>query len=157
MAIPKVNLRRAALLLTASCVVGASAPSSAHHAFAAEFDADMPIDLRGNVTKLKWVNPHSWLYFDVKAPDGTVTNWGVEFGAPNQLTNRGLKKSDIPIGSEIHIVGYRAKNGGPFGYSVKATLADGRTIQTGGAQDSPNAAAPATASLGLDPAVTRLR
>lgn len=149
-----MNPRIVAIALATAWVGTASAPTSAHHAFAAEFDADLPINLRGSVTKLKWVNPHSWLYFDVKAADGTVTNWGVEFGAPNQLTNRGLKKSDIPIGSEIHVVGYRAKNGGPFGYSVKATIADGRTIQTGGAQDSPTAA---TASLQRDRVQTRFR
>ena len=70
---------------SALAVAAASTPALAHHAFAAEFDADKPIDLKGTVTKIKWVNPHSWLYFDVKAADGTVTNWGVEFGAPNQL------------------------------------------------------------------------
>lgn len=127
--------------LAAAWTLSASAPTIAHHAFAAEFDADLPIDLQGTVTKLKWVNPHSWLYFDVKADDGTVTNWGVEFGAPNQLTNLGLKKTDVAVGSLVHIKGYRSKNGGPYGYSVTATLADGRTFKTGGAQDSPGARA----------------
>lgn len=122
-----------------------SAPAPAHHAFAAEFDADQPIDLQGTVTKVKWVNPHSWLYFDVKAPDGSVTNWGVEFGAPNQLANMGLRKADVAVGSTVHINGYRSKNGGPFGYSVTVTLADGRTFKTGGAQDSPAAATAANA------------
>ena len=112
-------------------------PSYAHHAFAAEFDADKPLDLTGTVTKVKWVNPHSWLYFDVKAADGTVTNWGVEFGTPNALASKGLKKTDLAAGTPVHIKGYRAKNGGPYGYSVTVTLADGRTIQTGGAQDVP--------------------
>ena len=114
-----------------------SSPSTAHHAFAAEFDADQPIDLTGSVTKIKWVNPHSWLFFDVKTPDGQVTNWGVEFGAPNQLARIGLKKTDVAVGTEVHIKGYRSKNGGAFGYSVTVTFADGRTFQTGGAQDAP--------------------
>lgn len=130
-------LRRVLLALGVSGMLVAASQSSAHHAFAAEFDADQPIDLKGSVTRIKWVNPHSWLFFDVKAADGSVTNWGVEFGAPNQLAKIGLKKSDVAVGTEVHIKGYRSKNGGPFGYSVIVTFADGRTFQTGGAQDAP--------------------
>ena len=77
----------------------ASTPTFAHHAFAAEFDADKPFVVKGEVTKIKWVNPHSWLYFDVKDADGTVTNWGVEFGTPNQLASKGLAKADLTVGS----------------------------------------------------------
>ena len=117
----------------------AAAPALAHHAFAAEFDADQKIDLKGVVTKAKWVNPHSWLYFDVKNADGTVTNWGVEFGTPNALQRKGLTKDVIKTGTPVHIKGYRAKNGGPYGYSVILTLEDGRSFQTGGAQDGPTA------------------
>jgi Family of unknown function (DUF6152) len=131
--------RNSLAAIAAVGLLGVSVQSSAHHAFAAEFDADQPIDLKGAVTKVKWVNPHSWLYFDVKTPDGTVTNWGVEFGAPNQLARIGLKKTDVAIGTEVHIKGYRAKNGGSFGYSVTVTFADGRTFKTGGAQDAPSA------------------
>ncbi len=79
-------------MLTAGYLLAGSSQVSAHHAFAAEFDADKPLDLKGKVTKIKWVNPHSWLYFDVTDAKGTVTNWGVEFGAPNQLAKIGLKK-----------------------------------------------------------------
>ena len=123
--------------------LGAALPAAqAHHAFAAEFDASQPIDLTGKITKAKWVNPHSWLYFDVVGADGKTTNWGVEFGAPNALANKGLSKSDLKAGDEVHIKGYRSKNGEPFGYSVFVTLADGRSFQTGGAQDAP--AAPTT-------------
>ncbi|MET0535690.1 MAG: DUF6152 family protein [Steroidobacter sp.] len=128
-----VSLAAAGWLL-ATCV-----PASAHHAFAAEFDADKPLDLKGTVTKIKWVNPHSWLYFDVKDNAGKVTNWGVEFGAPNQLARIGLKKTDVAPGTEVHNRGYLAKNGGPYGYSVIVTLPDGRKFQTGGAQDAPTA------------------
>jgi hypothetical protein len=132
--------------LLASALLAPASSTLAHHAFAAEFDADVPIELKGTVTKVKWVNPHSWLFFDVVAADGQATNWGVEFGAPNQLSGRGLKKADLPIGTLVHIKGYRSKNGGPFGYSVSLALADGRTFQTGGAQDGPGATA-ATAAL----------
>ena len=130
------------LIAGASLLIG-SAAAFAHHAFAAEFDADAPIDLKGTVTKTKWVNPHCWLYLDVKGSDGAVTNWGVEFGTPNALAGKGLTKEDLKVGSEIRIKGYRSKNGGAYGYSATATLADGRVIQTGGAQDSPTAVAAA--------------
>ncbi len=129
-------------ILTMALMVGA-APVMAHHAFAAEYDADQPLDLSGVVTKARWTNPHSWLYFDVTAPDGGVTNWGVEFGAPNALEGKGLKKADLLPGTHVHIRGYRSKNGGAFGYSVTLSLDDGRTFQTGGAQDSPPAPASA--------------
>jgi hypothetical protein len=112
-------------------------PAFAHHAFAAEYDGDKPLDLTGVVTKARWVNPHSWLYFDVKATDGTVTNWGVELGAPNALAGKGLQKTDLQPGAEIQVKGYRSKNGGPYGYAVTVTLHDGRSFQTGGAQDVP--------------------
>lgn len=126
-------------MLAASCLLSGTTQVSAHHAFAAEFDADRAIDLKGTVTKIKWVNPHSWLYFDVTEPGGKVTNWGVEFGAPNQLAKIGLKKTDVVPGTAVRIRGYLAKNGGPFGYSVIVTLPDGRDFQTGGAQDAPTA------------------
>src|SRR5687768_18018866 len=107
-------LRKALLSSIAFALAAHATATFAHHAFAAEFDADKPLDLKGTVTKVKWVNPHSWLYFDVKAPDGTVTNWGVEFGTPNGLAQKGLKKGDLPIGTLVHVKGYRSKNGGPF-------------------------------------------
>jgi Family of unknown function (DUF6152) len=121
-----------------------SGSALAHHAFSAEFDADKPLDITGTVTKAKWVNPHSWLYFDVKSPDGTVTNWGVEFGAPFALQQQGLTKAVLPAGTEVHVKGYRSKNAGAYGYAVTVSLPDGRTFKTGGAQDSP--AAPAASA-----------
>ena len=140
--VPRLSISRITLLAGVT-LLSASIAAQAHHAFAAEFDADQPIDLQGVVTKIKWVNPHSWLSFDVKSNDGSVTNWGVEFGAPNQLAERGVTKADVAPGTLVHIKGYKAKNGGPFGYSVTVTLKDGRVFQTGGAQDSPDAAAKA--------------
>ena len=145
--IPKGRIRESfVILLSLAAAIGllaTSAPALAHHAFAAEYDADQPLDLTGTVTKARWVNPHSWLYFDVKGPDGSVTNWGVEFGAPNNLEGAGLKKADLQPGTHVHVQGYRSKNGGPFGYSVTLILDDGRTFKTGGAQDAPARAAAA--------------
>ena len=146
-----LRLRPAGLaLLSGMLLAGAAATVSAHHAFAAEFDADRPLDVKGVVTKSKWVNPHSWLYFDVKNADGTVVNWGVEFGTPNSLANKGLAKQDVAPGTPVRIQGYRSKNGGAFGYSATLTLKDGRTFQTGGAQDSP-----ATATASTTPTAAR--
>src|SRR4051794_22901688 len=101
----KMSTPKQALTLLLALMVGAMPAAQAHHAFAAEFDASQPIDLKGTVTKAKWVNPHSWLYFDVKGADGKVTNWGVEFGAPNALANKGLTKADLKVGDEVHIKG----------------------------------------------------
>src|ERR1700683_4880284 len=102
-----------------------NAPALAHHAFAAEYDADKPIDLIGTVTKARWVNPHSWLYFDVKAANGTLVNWGVELAAPNALASRGLTKADLLPGAQVHVKGFLSKTGENFGYSVSIGLADG--------------------------------
>jgi len=119
--------------MTAAMVgVGVSTPAAAHHSFAAEYDATRPIDLSGEVTEVKWVNPHSWLYLDVRASDGGVTHWGVEFGSPNALEDRGLKKEFLQSGTHVHIRGFRSKTGGAEGYSVTLSFRDGRTFRTGG-------------------------
>jgi hypothetical protein len=109
----------------------AAVPVAAHHSFAAEFDANSPITLKGTLTKMEWVNPHGWIYVDVKGPDGKVTNWAVEAGAPNALLRRGLRKTDFPNGTEVVIEGFRAKNGSNTinGRSVK--MLDGRNFFMG--------------------------
>ncbi len=109
----------------------AAAPLAAHHAFAAEFDASQPVTLKGTLTKMEWVNPHGWLYVDVKEPDGKVVNWAIEAGAPNTLLKRGLRKTDFPAGLEIVITGYRAKNGTHTANGRTVTLTDGRSFFMG--------------------------
>lgn len=106
-----------------------------HHAFSAEFDAKQPVEISGVVTKTRWVNPHSWIYLDVKGTDGSVTNWGFEFGSVSALERAGLTKAVLPPGTPITIKGFRSRNGGPYGYTVTATLSDGRKFQLGSAQD----------------------
>ena len=118
-------------------VFAGSTAVQAHHAFAAEFDGNAPVEVKGSVVKGKWVNPHSWLYVDVKNPDGTVSNWGFEFGSPYALQQRGLDKSVLQPGVEVTINGFRSKSGKPYAYAVTIKLADGRVFKTGGAQDAP--------------------
>ncbi len=131
-------------------IFGVAAPAHAHHAFSAEFDAEQPIEVKGTVTKFELVNPHSWLYLDVKQPDGTVANWGFEFGAPFSLKEKGISKKTLTPNTEITIQGFKAKNGKNFGYAVTTTLPDGRSVKTGGAQDAPeNPQKPATQSAPL--------
>ena len=92
-------------------LLAAAVPAQAHHAFAAEFDASQPVTLKGTVVRIEWVNPHSWLYIDVKGPDGILTRWAIEGGAPNSLFKRGFRKDSLPIGIEVTVEGFRAKSG----------------------------------------------
>src|SRR5262249_12995857 len=103
----------------------------AHHAFSAEYDAQKPITLKGTLTKMEWTNPHGWIYVDVKDEGGKTVNWAIEFGAPNALLRRGLRKSDFPEGIEVTVSGYRAKNGSPTVNGTSVKLPDGRDLYTG--------------------------
>ena len=109
----------------------ATVPVLAHHSFAAEFDAKRPVKLSGTVTKMEWINPHAWIYIDVKNDEGKVTNWAIEFGAPNALLRRGLRKTDFPTGVELLVKGYRAKNGTPTINGTTVQFPDGRNLFTG--------------------------
>ena len=119
-------------------------PSFAHHSFAAEYDASKPITLNGKLTKLSWVNPHGWIYVDVVNPDKTVTSWAVEFGSPNALLRRGLRETDFPLGIDLTVNGYLAKNGKKIINGTSVKLPDGRSLFTGsvgtGAPGDPGAA-----------------
>ena len=106
-------------------------PVVAHHAFSSEFDANRPVQMTGTVTKMEWVNPHSWIHVDVKKPDGTVENWAIEGGTPNTLLRRGLRKTDLPAGTVIKITGFQAKDGGLRANGKDLTLADGRQMFLG--------------------------
>jgi hypothetical protein len=111
--------------------------AQAHHAFAAEFDGTKPIEIKGVITKVTLTNPHSWIYVEAKDASGKSVNWGFEFGAPFALSQKGLTRSTVGIGSEVTLKGFLSKNGQAFAYSTHIVLPDGRTIQTGGAPDAP--------------------
>jgi hypothetical protein len=126
------------LLILAGVLAGA--PAFAHHSFAAEYSADQPVTLKGNLTKVEWTNPHGWIYIDVKDDAGKVTNWAIEFGAPNALLRRGVRKSDFPTGVEVVVKGYRAKNGTPTINGTSVKFPDGRNLFTGSSgPDAPGA------------------
>ena len=111
--------------------LGAAPHVAAHHSFASEFDINRPIQLTGTVTKVEWINPHAWIYVDVKKPDGTIENWAIETGTPNTLLRRGLKKTDLPAGTALKVSGYQARDGTPKANGVNVTLPDGRALTIG--------------------------
>jgi len=126
------------LLILAAALAGV--PALAHHSFAAEYDVDQPITLKGTLTRMEWTNPHGWVFLNVKDEDGKVTNWAVEFGAPIVLLRRGLRKSDFPAGIELVVKGYRAKNGTATVNGTSVKLPDGRSLFTGSSgPDAPGA------------------
>jgi len=123
---------RTAVLVGCVSLFVTAAPMWAHHAFAAEFDASQPIRLEGTIKKWEMINPHSWIYMDVKGQDGKLTTWMVEGGSPNALLRRGFSKNTLPEGTQIIVEGYRSKEPGTFRANGRdITFPDGKKLFLG--------------------------
>lgn len=120
--------------MVAAAFLWIAAPVLAHHSFAAEFDADDPIDLTGIVTKIEWRNPHTFFYIDVEAEDGRFENWALEMGSPNGLMRRGWTRNSLQIGDEVSVVGSRAKDGSLKGNVRSVVLSSGERLFAGSSQ-----------------------
>ena len=129
-----------AVLLPVGLLLLAAAPAWAHHAFAAEFDADKPIKFKGTVTKMEWINPHAWIHIDVKGDDGKVQQWMIEAAAPNALLRRGWTKNSLLPGTEILVEGFQAKDGANRANGSVITFTDGKKLFVGNPAGDPGAA-----------------
>jgi hypothetical protein len=122
-----VNARLATLAVAIAWLL-TSVPASAHHSFAAEFDAAKPVRFTGTFTKIEWTNPHAHIYLDVKGPDGTAASWRVELGTPNDLTRGGWMRDTLKTGDRITVTGYAAKDGSRMITARAVTSSDGRLL-----------------------------
>jgi len=134
----RITIRVVGVVVAVGLLMMSAMPVKAHHAFAAAFDGNKPINLQGVVTKVELVNPHSWIWLDVKDKDGKVVNWGIEGGPPSNLFRNGITKASLPIGTEIKLFGYQAKSGESKGVGVFVEYLDGRKVFMGGSAPGAN-------------------
>ena len=125
-----VALAGAALLISA-------VPMLAHHSFSSEYDADKPVELKGVVTKVEWMNPHARFYVDVKDEKDQVTNWNLELASPNVLTRNGWNRNSLRVGDRITVNGSMAKDGSKMANAREVVLADGRRVFAGSPSSNP--------------------
>ena len=130
---------RKRLVAIVLCVgISVTVPLLSHHAFSSEFDANKPVKLKGTVSRIEWINPHTWIHVDVKETDGKSTKWMVEGGSPNALIRRGVTSQLLKVGMEVMVDGYQAKDGSSRANGRDITLADGRKLSV----SSPGTGAP---------------
>ena len=132
-------MRTKLMLVAGMGALLAAVPAWAHHAFAAEFDAQKPLKLSGTVTKVEWINPHAWIHIDVKGTDGKVINWMIEGGSPNTLLRRGFTKNSLEVGTQVVVDGYQAKDGTNRANGRDITFPDGRKLFVGNANSAEGA------------------
>ncbi len=120
------------VLSAAAALLTASLPAAAHHAFGAEFDATRPVLLKGKIVKMEWVNPHTWIHVEIVKPDGSKEVWMVEGGSPNSLLRRGANKDSFPVGTEVVVDGYQARDHNELRANARnVTFPDGRKLFLG--------------------------
>jgi hypothetical protein len=114
------------------CLSMVSLSGIAHHSFAAQFDAEKPMELTGTVTKVEWRNPHAWFYIDVEDDDGNVANWGMELASPNLLMRKGWNRSSMKVGDAVTVEGFHSRDGSNTGNARVVTInATGKTLSIG--------------------------
>ena len=131
-------MRKKLLIAGVSAVVGIGLglagtiePVAAHHAFAAEFDAERPVEFSGKVTRVEWVNPHVWIHIDVELDDGSTEEWAFEGGTPNVLFRRGFTRRSLMPGTDVRVDGYQAKDGTNRANGRDITFPDGTRLFLG--------------------------
>jgi hypothetical protein len=143
-----VHKRQTFAALCGALTLGAAVqPAAAHHSFAAEFDANAPVTLHGTITRMEWINPHTWMHIDVENDDGTTTAWMIEGGTPNTLFRRGFSRSTVQVGTEITVEGFRARNGANRANGRDLILPDGSRLFMG----SSGTGAPGDEAAGEEP------
>jgi hypothetical protein len=120
-------------VIAALALCGTAPAALAHHSFSAEFDVNKPIKLQGTVTRVEWINPHSWIHIDVKKPDGSVEPWSIEAGTPNTLFRLGITRDALKVGTVINVDGYEARDGSHRANGRDMTFPDGRKLFMGAA------------------------
>jgi hypothetical protein len=129
-----MSRRSLPVLLGAAALLGSTTPAAAHHSFSAIFDSAKPVTLTGTVSKIEWMNPHTWIYLDVKKNDGTVEAWAFEMGSPNRLMRYGWSQNSLPTGATVTIAASQARDGSRKAAVDTVTLPDGKRLF--GAQDT---------------------
>jgi hypothetical protein len=124
-----------AIFLMPGLLLACVMPLAAHHSFAAEFDVNQKVSFSGTVVKIEWMNPHTWIYVDVKDDKGNTEHWQCETGAPVELVRKGWRKDSLKVGDKVTVNGFRAKAGGFTANAREVILPDGKQVFSGSSDD----------------------